>query len=83
MRQSPVLATLSVGQRDILASSGSKISLTKNQCVTGREYEIILHSHLLALWFLARLILDLEDGDNTFLRNVGSNTDYMAPYPRI
>jgi hypothetical protein len=31
---------------------------------------------------LARLIFDLEDGGDTFLRNVGSYTDYMALYPR-
>jgi hypothetical protein len=35
---------------------------------------------LLARWFLARLILDPEDGDDTFLRNVGSYTDYMKLY---
>jgi hypothetical protein len=33
-------------------------------------------------WFLARLIFYPEDGGNTFLRNVGSHTDYMALYPR-
>jgi hypothetical protein len=31
-------------------------------------------------WFLARLIFGLEDGFDTFLRNVGSYTDYTAPY---
>jgi hypothetical protein len=37
---------------------------------------------MLAVWFLTRLIFDLEDGGDTFLRNVGSYTDYTAPYPR-
>jgi hypothetical protein len=32
--------------------------------------------------FLARLIFDPEDGGDTFLRNVGSYTDYTALYPR-
>jgi hypothetical protein len=32
-------------------------------------------------WFLARLIFDPEDGGNTFLRNVGSYTDYTVLYP--
>jgi hypothetical protein len=27
-------------------------------------------------WFLVRLIFDPEDGDDTFLRNVGSCIDY-------
>jgi hypothetical protein len=31
---------------------------------------------------IARLIFDLEDGDDTFLRNVGSHTEYTALYPR-
>jgi hypothetical protein len=33
--------------------------------------------HLLH-WILARLIFDPEDGDDTFLRKVGSYTDYTA-----
>jgi hypothetical protein len=33
-------------------------------------------------WFLARLIFDPEDGSNTFLRNVGSDTEHTAPYHR-
>jgi hypothetical protein len=33
-------------------------------------------------WFLARLILHPEDGSDTFLRNVGSHTDYENLYPR-
>jgi hypothetical protein len=33
-------------------------------------------------WFLALLIFDPEDGIDTFLRNVGSHTDYAALYPR-
>jgi hypothetical protein len=37
-----------------------------------------LRSHLLERWFLARLILDPEDGCDTFFRNVTSHTDYMA-----
>jgi hypothetical protein len=32
-----------------------------------------------ARWFLARLIFEPEDGD-TFLRNVGSHTDYTVLY---
>jgi hypothetical protein len=35
-----------------------------------------------ARWFLARLILDPEDGGYTFLRNVGSFSDYRELYPR-
>jgi hypothetical protein len=34
-----------------------------------------------ALWFFAPLILDPEDGRDTFLRNVGSRTDYMVYIP--
>jgi hypothetical protein len=33
-------------------------------------------------WFLVRLIFDPEDGDDTFLQNVGSCTYYTALYPR-
>jgi hypothetical protein len=44
--------------------------------------EVILPSHLLALWFDARLIFNPEDGGDSFLRNVGSYMDYTAPYPR-
>jgi hypothetical protein len=33
-------------------------------------------------WFPARLIFDPEDGGETFLRNVGSYTDYTVLYPR-
>jgi hypothetical protein len=33
-------------------------------------------------WFLARLIFDPEDGDDTFFRNVGLYTGYTALYPR-
>jgi hypothetical protein len=47
----------------------------------------VLCCHLPERWFLARLIFDHEDGDETFLRNGGSNTDYtgailqkMAPF---
>jgi hypothetical protein len=32
--------------------------------------------------FLARLIFDPEDADDTFLRNVDSHADYTALYPR-
>jgi hypothetical protein len=32
-------------------------------------------SHLLARWFLVRLIFDPEDGGDTFLQNVNSYTD--------
>jgi hypothetical protein len=35
-----------------------------------------------ARWLLALLIFDLEDGGDTFLRNVGSHTDYTALCPR-
>jgi hypothetical protein len=35
-----------------------------------------------SLWFLARLIFDPEDGGDTFLRSVGSYTDYTALYLR-
>jgi hypothetical protein len=33
-------------------------------------------------WFIALLIVNHEDGGNTFLRNVGSHTDYTALYLR-
>jgi hypothetical protein len=34
-------------------------------------------------WFLLNYFFDPEDGDDTFLRNVGCNsTDYTASYPR-
>jgi hypothetical protein len=39
-------------------------------------------SHLLTRWCLAWLIFDRENGPDTFLRNVGSYTDYTAIYPR-
>jgi hypothetical protein len=39
-------------------------------------------SHMLALWFLARLIFEPENGGDTFLENVSSCTDYTASYPR-
>jgi hypothetical protein len=39
-----------------------------------------LHMNLLARLFLARLIFYPENGGNTFLRNVGSHTDYAALY---
>jgi hypothetical protein len=32
--------------------------------------------------FLSRLIFDLQDEGDKFLRNVGSHTDYRALYPR-
>jgi hypothetical protein len=35
----------------------------------------------LGTWFPARLIFDPEAGGDTFLRNVGSYTDYTAVYP--
>jgi hypothetical protein len=38
--------------------------------------------HLLARWCLPRLIFDPDDGGGTFLRNVGSYTDYTVPYSR-
>jgi hypothetical protein len=38
--------------------------------------------HLLACWFLARLIFDPEDGGDTLLQNVGLYMNYTAPYPR-
>jgi hypothetical protein len=41
-----------------------------------------LPSHLLARSFLALLICDPENGDDRFLRNVSSYTDYTALYPR-
>jgi hypothetical protein len=34
-----------------------------------------------ACWFLAQLILDPDDGSDTFLWNVSSHTDYTALYP--
>jgi hypothetical protein len=37
-------------------------------------------NHVLALWFLARLIFDLDDGCGTFPRNVGSYAYYTALY---
>jgi hypothetical protein len=49
-----------------------KISRTRNYRAAGGQ----------ELWFLERLILDLEDGVDTFLRNVGSHTDYTTLYPR-
>jgi hypothetical protein len=33
-------------------------------------------------WFLARGFLYLEDGGDTFLRNVGSYKIYTTPHPR-
>jgi hypothetical protein len=36
-------------------------------------------SHLLALWFIARLIFDPEDGSDAFFLNVCSYTDYYPP----
>jgi hypothetical protein len=33
-------------------------------------------------WFLSLLIFDYEEGADTLLRNVGSNTGYTALYPR-
>jgi hypothetical protein len=39
-------------------------------------------SHLLARWFLVRLIFDPEDGDDIFLWNVCSYKDYTAIYLR-
>jgi hypothetical protein len=38
----------------------------------------VLPSHLLASWFLARLIFGSEDGFDTFLLIVGSHTDYIT-----
>jgi hypothetical protein len=35
-----------------------------------------------ARWLLARLILDPEDIDDSFIRNVCSHTDYTALYRR-
>jgi hypothetical protein len=35
-----------------------------------------------ARWFLAGLVFDPEDGDDTFLPNVGLHMDYMALYSR-
>jgi hypothetical protein len=35
-----------------------------------------LPSHLLRAALLARMIFDPEDGGDTFLQNIGSNTDY-------
>jgi hypothetical protein len=37
---------------------------------------------MLASSFLSRLTFDPEDGDYTFLRNVGSYTEHMALYLR-
>jgi hypothetical protein len=36
-----------------------------------RCFGVILPSHHLARWFLSRLIIEPEDGDYTFLQNVG------------
>jgi hypothetical protein len=47
-----------------------------------RSSKSILSSHLLASWFLSRLIFDLEDGSVIFPRYIGSYTDYTALYPR-
>jgi hypothetical protein len=33
-------------------------------------------------WFLGWLTFELEDSGDTFLRNVGSHTDYTALYPK-
>jgi hypothetical protein len=36
-----------------------------------------------SVWLgIPRLILDPENGSDNFLRNIGSHTDYTAPYPR-
>jgi hypothetical protein len=45
-----------------------------------RRFSKTYHLHL-GRGFLARLIFDPEDGGDTFLRNVGSYTDYTALYP--
>jgi hypothetical protein len=45
-------------------------------------YELTWLGHLLSRWFLTRLIFGPEDGGDTFLRNVGSYTDYTVLYPR-
>jgi hypothetical protein len=48
------------------------------------ERRVVWLSHMLPapIWFLSRLIFDPEDGSHTFLRNIGSHTDYAAQYPR-
>jgi hypothetical protein len=52
-------------------------------CLHLQGLKSLLPSHLFATrWFLARLIVDPEVGADTFLRNVGSQTDYMALYLR-
>jgi hypothetical protein len=43
-------------------------------------YEPTWLGHLLSRWFLTRLIFGPEDGGDTFLRNVGSYTDYTVVY---
>jgi hypothetical protein len=45
------------------------------------NYELLM-SHAAAHWFLARPIFDPEDGGDTFLRKVGSHTNYTALYSR-
>jgi hypothetical protein len=49
----------------------------------GRNFDTRrLASHLLARWFLVRLIFDPEDRGDIFRRNVDSYTDYTVLYPR-
>jgi hypothetical protein len=47
------------------------------------SYEILLQTAATCpRWFLAPGFFYPEDGDDTFLRNVGSHKIYMAPHPR-
>jgi hypothetical protein len=64
---------MGTGQRPFLLPSGPYIIINPTDssfCLTP-----------CSRWFLARLIFDHEDGGDTFLRNVGSYTDYTALYP--
>jgi hypothetical protein len=42
-----------------------------------------IYRNLVPIQSLARLIFYLEDGGDTFLRNIGLRTGYKAAYPKI
>jgi hypothetical protein len=71
------LATLSLGF--VGEPMGTK---SWGSSVQGPVWETCVCLTTCSRWFLARLIFDPEDGGDTFLRNVGSYTDYTALCPR-
>jgi hypothetical protein len=46
------------------------------------RFEVFMAAATYSRWFLAREFFYLEDGGDTFLRNVGSHKIYTAPHPR-